>query len=232
VRNGTGKALCATLLAVALTAASAPAASAAGHSSSLTSAHPGGALASDSFTIFTLTGTAKPGRISAYVGPSGRLTVVSPEGITEPDGPAPECTQDSPTQVSCLPGFIDIVAGDLKGGADTFTAAPSLPTGIGADLVGADSPLRGGGGKDRISGGLGNDLLEGGAGADTLLSTGGSDVLRGGVGPDNLMGGGAPDALFGGGGTDRLHGGAARDLCNGGGGVDTGISCDNAKKIP
>jgi Ca2+-binding RTX toxin-like protein len=236
MRYGTGKALWATLLAMAMAMASLPAAAAAaGHTTWLGTGHPGladGATTADSFTIFTVTGTASPGRISVYVGPSGRLTLVSPEGIAEPDGDAPECTQDTPTQVSCLPGFIDVVAGDLKAGADTFIAAPTIPTMIGADLVGPDSPLSGGGGRDRITGGLGNDLLDGGAGPDFLSGGGGSDVLRGGFGRDNLMGGAAPDALFGGSGADKLNGGAARDLCNGGGGPDLGISCDNAKKIP
>lgn len=220
-------------LAVAVTAvAPAGAQAAPGHTTSLGRAGGTSAAAAESTTIFTVTGTALPGRINAFSGPSGRLTLVSPEGIVEPDGPSPQCTQDSATQVSCEPGYVDVIAGDLKAGADIFTAAPSLTTGIGADLIGPDRPLTGGAGRDRINGGSGRDLLEGGAGGDVLIGAGLSDVLRGGAGKDDLRGGGAPDALFGGGGADRLHGGRGRDQCDGGGGRDQGISCTGSKQIP
>lgn len=220
------------LAAAAMAVVPAGAQAAPGHTTSLAPAAGRAAAAAESTTIFTVTGTALPGRINAFTGPSGRLTLVSPEGIVEPDGPSPLCTQDSATQVSCEPGYVDVIAGDLKAGADIFTAAPSLTTAIGADLIETDTPLTGGAGRDRINGGSGRDLLEGGGGPDVLVGAGLSDVLRGGAGKDDLRGGGAPDALFGGGGADRLHGGRGRDQCDGGGGRDRGISCTGSKQIP
>ena len=234
-RPGTGRGVRASLLALlALAAAAAPAQAAPGHTSSLAAAvAPGWASSSaETKTIFNLTGTNFPGRVNAFVGPSGRLTVVSPEGIVEPDGPSPQCTQDSATQVSCEPGYVDVLAGDLRGGADVFTAAPSLSVGIGIDLVGPDRPLSGGAGRDQITGGSGNDLIEGGAGADVLVGAGLTDVLRGGAGSDVLRGGGAPDLLLGGRGPDTLNGGGGRDGCNGGPARDRASSCTVLKGIP
>ncbi|CAN5539862.1 hypothetical protein BH20ACT15_BH20ACT15_01550 [soil metagenome] len=191
-----------------------------------------GAVSSDGPTIFTIQGTAFPGRINVFAGPAGRLTLVSPEGIMAPVTPRGECTQDSTTQVSCLPGYVDAVSGDLRGGADTFTAAPGLPVLIGVSVPGIKSPLRGGGGRDRLAGGALSDDIDGGAGPDTLIGNASSDLLKGGPGRDNLLGGTGTDALFGGGGPDRFDGGPGRDLCSGGGGRDRAVDCFAHKKIP
>lgn len=235
MRTGARQALAATLLAavasIGLSAGPAAAEPRPGSRTAVESPF-GAARAAGPLRIFTITGTSLAARINVFTGPSGRLTVVSPEGITEPDGAAPECTQDGPTQVSCLPGFIGAIAGDLKDGPDTFTAAPTLTVSIGVVLAGADRPLSGGAGRDTLTGGDAGDLIEGGAGPDSLLGNGLSDVLRGGPSRDRIAGGMGTDALYGGGGPDRLDGGPARDLCNGGGGADVGISCLTSKKIP
>jgi Ca2+-binding RTX toxin-like protein len=202
------------------------------HTTALSQGQRPGAQAADSLTIFTIDGTAFPGRINAFIAPTGRLTLLSPEGINAPASPNGECAQDSPTQVSCIPGFVDVLAGDLKGGADTFTTAASLTTLVGATLVGPDSPLAGGSGRDRIIGGASSDLIEGGGGPDSLSGNGSSDLLRGGSGKDELSGGPFADALFGGGGSDDLDGGEGRDLCSGGGGRDRATDCTGVKKIP
>jgi hypothetical protein len=226
-------ALAATLL-LAVVPASAPGApkAAATSTTSIARANPAGAMAAEGLTIFTIDGTAFPGRINAFVSTTARLTLVSPEGITAPSTPGGECVQDSPTQVSCLGGFVDVIAGDLKGGADTFTAATLLPVQIGASLVGADKPLAGGSGRDRLVGGAATDLIEGGGGPDAIVGTGSADLLRGGAGRDQLSGGEAADALFGGGGRDLLNGGPGRDLCSGGGGRDRASDCTGYKKVP
>jgi hypothetical protein len=236
-RPGTGTGRRAILLAAlavsALAAAPVAEASAAPSTSSLARVHPGlSAVTAAPLTIFTISGTDAPQRVNAFAGPSGRLTLVSPEGIVEPDGESPQCTQDSATQVSCEPGYVDVIDGNLRNGADIFTAAPSLAISIGVDLVGPDRRLTGGPGRDQVNGGAGRDLIEGGGGPDVLNAGGRTDVVRGGAGRDELRGGGAPDALFGGGGPDHLDGGGGRDLCNGGGGIDRGTSCTAWKKIP
>ena len=192
----------------------------------------GGAGAAANTTIFVLAGTPNANTIDAFGDSTGRLVITSPEGIVEPDGPAPQCVQDSPTQVSCMPGFIGALAGDLGAGNDTFTAQTSLPTLIGISLVSQERPMSGGLGNDRIAAGLGGDLILGGPGNDALLGFGGGDLINGGTGRDSVSGGGAPDNLLGGPGRDKLHGGSGRDLCNGGGGFDTAKSCNVTRKIP
>lgn len=232
MRFGTGNALRLTLLACALTAL-APAASSAATRGSIDRLAPPGARAAAPLDIFTLAGAPEPNRISASLDPaSGRLVLSSPEGIAAPATPGGECRQDAATQVSCDPGYVDVIAGDLGGGADAFSADPALPVAIGLNLQGADRPLLGGPGRDRLLGGAADDLIIGGGGADVLEGRGGADILRGEGGPDKIKGGAAPDLLSGGGGADRLNGGSGRDRCLGGGGRDIGVGCSERKSIP
>ena len=219
--------------AVALaTATLVPASAFAGKAATTTSlvkAKPGGATAAaESLTVFTIDGTAFPTRISAYLGITGRLTLVSPEGITAPVSANGECVQDSTTQISCLSGLVDAIVGDLKGGADTFTAAPTLTVPLGL----SDRPLRGGSGRDGLTGGAGGDFFEGGGGPDSISGNGATDLLRGGSGKDDLSGGEFADAIYGGGGADVLNGGPGRDLCSGGSGRDRATDCTSVKKVP
>lgn len=230
-------ALLATAITTAIVAGAASAAPAGAErapvSSSLQGARPAGlAGASADTTIFVLRGSTIANTVNVFADATGRLVVTSPEGILEPDGQAPECVQDSPTQVSCVPSYIGAIAGDLSSGNDTFTVQATLPTLIGISLVSEERPLVGGPGNDRIVGGLGGDLITGGAGQDALLGFGGGDLIRGEGGRDSLSGGGSSDHLIGGAGDDKLQGGAARDLCHGGGGVDTAKSCNVTRKVP
>lgn len=230
-------AVCAAALAVcAGLAVSAGAAAPAGPTgSSLRVAAPGGqagAKAVSTTTIFVITGSAAANSLTAWNDGAGRLVISSPQGILEPDGTKPDCIQDTPTQVSCRPGFIGAIAGDLGPGDDVFETQEPLTTPIGISLVSEQRPLSGGSGRDRISGGRGGDLLDGGAGDDEAFGLGGTDLLRGRGGRDTLSGGAAADSLFGGGGADKLSGGAARDRCNGGGGRDSAKSCNVTRKIP
>lgn len=233
--RGTGKALAAALLAIAITAhapGSAVASPSAATSTSLHSAHPRGASPAATVNYFTITGTEFPARINAYTDPTGRLTLVSPEGITAPSSPAGVCTQDSPTQLSCAPGAVNAIRGDLGGGADSFTTDPAMAIAIGVALPGPDSPLLGGGGRDRLFGAAAGDLIEGGPGGDSIDGGGSDDILRGGAGGDRLNGGAGPDALYGGGGGDKINGGAGANLCVGGLGIDVARSCLQSQGIP
>jgi Ca2+-binding RTX toxin-like protein len=143
-----------------------------------------------------------------------------------------ECAQEGPAQMSCEPGFLDVITADLLAGDDVFWAAPGLPVLFGATLDGRERPVSGGPGRDRITVSSGADLVVGGPGRDVLILGGGGDLARGGPGRDRILGGSGQDALFGNAGRDFLHGGPARDLCNGGAGKDAGRSCAVAKKVP
>jgi hypothetical protein len=236
MRFGTGKGFWVTLLAtvavVAAIPAQAPASGSAGTTTSLARLQPDGAASAAVINVFVLDGSSFPTEINAFVSLSGRFTVVSPEGITAPSTSAGVCTQDSPTQVSCNPGSIQAIVGDLEAGDDRFTADPALSVSIGLEVSGPNQPLLGGAGRDRLIGGAANDLIGGGAGEDLISGLAGTDILRGGAAPDRLIGGASPDGLYGGGGKDRLDGGPGRDLCNGGGAVDKGTSCTVLQSIP
>jgi RTX calcium-binding nonapeptide repeat (4 copies) len=211
-----------------------------GVTTSVWTIHGRGATASASITVMTVNDyRGIDNRISVFTGPSGRLTLTAPEGLGDPDGGGTACSldnakpaQSTAQQVSCAPGYIGAIVGDLSRGADTFNADPSLGLMLGAVIDGQRRPLSGGPGRDRLVGGAFGDLLDGGGGPDSIAGGGGPDQLVGGPGADNLSGGAADDALFGGGGPDKLSGGGGRDLCRGAGGIDAAKGCEIARSIP
>lgn len=78
--------------------------------------------------------------------------------------------------------------------------------------------LRGRAGDDMLVGGRGADVAGGGRGEDDISGNRGGDLLRGGKGADTLSGGKGSDALLGGGGADELRGGRGQDKLVGGAG--------------
>ena len=233
MRLGTGKAGSAALCALIAALTAAPPAHGGPTATALTTVTASGARAAANLDVFTLAGAPQPNRISAYLDATGRLVLVSPEGIMAPSSPGNECRQEGASQVSCDPGFVDAIAGDLGAGADSFSADPALTVAIGLNLPGpSDRPLLGADGRDRLVGGAADDLILGGAGADTLSGSGGTDILRGEAGADDLFGGSAPDVLSGGAGPDKLNGGPGRDRCIGGGGRDRAGSCAESAGVP
>jgi hypothetical protein len=202
--------------------------------------HGHGATSSSSMNVMTVNDfRGIDNRISLFTGPTGRMVLTAPEGLGDPDGSGLACTLDNAKpsestaqQVSCAPGYIGAIVGDLGRGGDTFDADPTFPVMVGAQIDGQVRPLIGGPGRDRLVGGGVADLLEGDGGSDSLAGGGGQDRLIGGPGADNLSGGGANDWLLGGGGPDKLGGGGgARDLCKGGGALDAAKSCEVARGI-
>jgi hypothetical protein len=201
--------------------------------------HGHGATSSASMNVMTVNDLRGiDNRISLFTGPTGRMVLTAPEGLGDPDGSGSACALDTAKpsestaqQVSCAPGYIGAIVGDLGRGSDTFDADPAFPVMIGAVIDGQVRPLEGGPGRDRMVGGAAGDLLEGIGGSDSLAGGGGQDRLIGGAGADNLSGGSANDWLLGGGGPDKLSGGGGRDLCKGGGALDAVKSCEVARGI-
>jgi hypothetical protein len=230
------------LAALAAAAAIAPAAASA--SSAVTTAvwtiHGHGATSSSSMNVMTVNDfRGIDNRISLFTGPTGRTVLTAPEGLGDPDGSGSACALDNAKpsestaqEVSCAPGYIGAIVGDLNGGNDTFTADGGLTVYVGAVIDGERRPLSAGPGRDRLVGGAATDLLEGAGGPDSIVGGADRDVLVGGPGADNLGGGAGSDFLLGRGGSDKLNGGSARDLCRGGGGTDSGKSCEVAGGIP
>jgi Ca2+-binding RTX toxin-like protein len=173
----------------------------------------GAAAAAGSPNTLTLQGKPVDGRVVVFSGAAGRLTVISPEGVVAPSGTT-MCTQDSATQISCDPGYIGAITGQLLEGNDTFKLAQNLNVILGVVLDGQPRPLDGGPGRDRIVGAAAPDHLVGGPGQDTLIGNGNGDLLDGGTG------------------RDKLKGGPGKDFCIGGPGIDVGQSCTAGKQIP
>ena len=225
----------ATGLAPAVASAAQP-----GVTAAVWTVHSRSASAASAVNVLTITDQRRiNNRVSAYIGPTGRLVLTAPEGLGDPDLSGSNCGLDnaSPTdtsaqEVSCAPGYIGAITGDLGRGTDTFNADPGLPVYVGAVIDGIRMPLAGGPGRDRLVGGAAPDLLDGGHGVDSIVGGAGVDLLIGGPGNDNLSGGAGSDTLLGLGGNDRLSGGAGRDLCRGGGGFDAAKSCETARGIP
>jgi RTX calcium-binding nonapeptide repeat (4 copies) len=240
MRLGSGKRL--VLLVMLAFSAAGPASAQAqpGLADAVWTVHPRGASIASPVNVLTVNDQRKiDNRITAYTDGTGRLVLTAPEGLGDPDGSGPNCQLDNATsgansaqQVSCAPGYIGIIVGDLGVGMDTFDADPGLPVTIGGVIDGQQRPLWGGPGRDRFIGGAAADLLNGGGSGDSLVGGGGEDLLIGGAGADNLGGGGANDVLAGGAGPDKLNGGAGRDLCRGAGDRDIGKSCELSRSIP
>jgi uncharacterized delta-60 repeat protein len=82
------------------------------------------------------------------------------------------------------------------------------------------SHVRGGLGRDRISGSDKNDTLEGNGGRDFIDGGLGADLIIGNAGNDQLRGQGGADHLYGRAGNDHLQGNGGNDLLDGGDGID------------
>jgi hypothetical protein len=233
--RGTGKTLGALVLLTICALVAAPGASARpGLTDWVRTVHGTGASAASSLNVLTLNDQRHiDNRITAFTEPTGRLVLTAPEGLGDPDGSGANCRLDNAkagdqtaTQVSCAPGYIGAIVGDLSAGNDTFEADSFLTVMIGAVIDGQRRPLSGGAGRDRLAGGAGPDLLDGGGGPDSLGGGGADDVLTGGPGPDTLAGGLGNDQLFGGAGPDKLTGGAGKDTCRGQAGADSTKGCE------
>jgi Ca2+-binding RTX toxin-like protein len=104
-----------------------------------------------------------------------------------------------------------------RGDEDTFVSITNaLGTRFHSDLLigdEQDNRLNGGGGpRDELIGGEGDDLLRAGDQVFRVLSPRNDDRLFGGAGDDQLDGNGGGDLLVGGPGRDRLRGQAGNDL--------------------
>ena len=99
----------------------------------------------------------------------------------------------------------------------------SIDTGDGDDrIVGtfARDVIRGGPGKDTISGEDGNDDLYGEDGDDVVSGGGGDDFLDGGEGADTIYGQGGTNTIHGRAGNDQIIGGDNRDIIYGEADID------------
>ena len=173
---------------------------------------------SESLTI-TVEGLPEGATLSAgTVNPDGSVTLTPAqlEGLTV-------------TPPADFNGSFDLeVQATASDSADTATAQSTLQVTVNPveeSVVLTGTPgrdrLTGGGGDDQISGLANNDQLRGGGGDDRIDGGDGNDRLFGEAGADDLDGGTGDDQLSGGDGAGTLTGGAGRDVLDGGAGDDT-----------
>jgi len=147
------------------------------------------------------------------------------------DGDAPESEDGTKTFKLNADGTVTVTETKVDGtveikvfsdpdGDSFFTRVQTR--GAGADDLIADD--KGG----RLRGGLGRDSITGGKGDDDLAGDDGNDTLDGGRGDDRLVGGAGDDSLDGGDGNDRLADGDGLDRLLGGKGNDIFMLATNA----
>src|SRR5262245_4616227 len=130
MKLGRGNGLVLLVLLAFAAALSASAQAQPGVTDAVRTVHPHGAQASSPVNVLTINDQRKiDNRISAYTDGSGRLVLSAPEGLGDPDGSGSNCQLDNPIgqaasaqQVSCAPGYIAVIVGDLGMGNDTFDA--------------------------------------------------------------------------------------------------------------
>lgn len=160
------------------------------------------AQAETTYTI-VLAGGATESMIRIWLTPDGRSYVIDSVAPLEVGGNICENTPGMPTELVCkaplVAGF-EVNAGE---GNDTVVVANAVEVPV---------TMRGGPGKDTLTGGGGPDKLIGGDGNDKLAGRGGDDLVFGGEGNDELFGGGGDDVLRGGVGHDTLTGGTGENV--------------------
>jgi hypothetical protein len=160
------------------------------------------AHAETTYTI-VLAGGATESMIRIWLTPDGRSYVIDSVAPLEVGGTVCENTPGMPTELVCkaplVAGF-EVNAGE---GDDIVSVASAVEVPV---------TMRGGSGRDTLTGGGGPDKLIGGDHNDKLAGRGGDDLLFGGEGNDELFGGGGDDVLRGGTGHDTLTGGTGENV--------------------
>jgi RTX calcium-binding nonapeptide repeat (4 copies) len=160
------------------------------------------AHAETTYTV-VLAGGATESMIRIWLTPDGRSYVIDSIAPLEVGGTICENTPGMPNELVCkaplVAGF-EVNAGE---GDDAVFVASAVEVPV---------TMRGGSGRDTLSGGGGPDKLIGGEGNDKLAGRGGDDLVFGGEGNDELFGGGGDDILRGGTGHDTVTGGTGENV--------------------
>jgi hypothetical protein len=141
------------------------------------------APAQASQVLLAYTGTTANDGVRIYRGRStGLILVTHPPSVLLPGTP---CLAVSRHKFRCAPRSIAAILGNTGPGNDRLKVGKKVNRPIG---------MGGWWGRDRLSGGGGNDLLLGQNGKDRLKGRGGRDILCGGAGRDRTSGGRGNDA--------------------------------------
>lgn len=150
-----------------------------------------------------ISGGQESNSIHVSLSPDGRDYAIVSSAPLEAGGNLCDHPEERPTELLCEAGAIAGFEVNVGGGADFVIFTSDIPVPV---------TIRGGPGRDRLTGGSVSDKIVGGAD---------NDVLTGRRGDDWMLGGPGRDGLFGGSGDDQLRGGPEKDTLVGGPGQDT-----------
>jgi Ca2+-binding RTX toxin-like protein len=149
-----------------------------------------------------LAGTPADDVFRIDLSPDGREYRISSDATLEAGGDVCRHPEERMNELACDAPSIAGFEVNLLGGDDTAVLGSDIPI---------PATLRGGPGRDRLTGGSVADKIIGGPGSDALSGRRGDDLLIGGPGDDHLVGGQGNDRLQGGPGTDLLVGGPGQN---------------------
>jgi Ca2+-binding RTX toxin-like protein len=149
-----------------------------------------------------LAGTGANDVFRIALSPDGREYRISSKAMLEAGGDVCWHPEERMNELACDAPSIAGFEVNVLGGDDTVVLESDIPI---------PATLRGGPGRDRLSGGNVADKIIGGPGDDVLSGRRGDDLLLGGPGDDRLVGGQGNDQLRGGPGTDLLIGGPGQN---------------------
>jgi hypothetical protein len=149
-----------------------------------------------------LSGTQADDVFRIGLSPDGREYRITSEAMLEAGGDVCWHPEERMTELACDAPAIAGFEVNGASGDDTVVLGSDIPI---------PATLRGGPGRDRLTGGAVADKIVGGPGGDALSGRRGDDLLLGGPGSDHLAGGQGNDQLRGGPGTDLLVGGPGQN---------------------
>ena len=155
-----------------------------------------------SYTVVLAGGTTES-MIRIWLTPDGHSYVIDSVVPLEVGGTICENAPGNLNELLCKAPMVAGFEVNAGNGDDSITVAGAVTVPV---------TMRGGPGRDTLTGGGGPDKLIGGDGKDRLSGRGGDDLIFGAPGNDELLGGGGDDVLRGGPGEDKLIGGSGENV--------------------
>jgi Ca2+-binding RTX toxin-like protein len=150
-----------------------------------------------------IAGNNENNAFSIVLSPDGREYRIASTLELETGGDICSHPEEIPVELACKATAIAGFEVNAGGGSDTVIFSGDIPIPV---------TVRGGPGRDRLTGGGVSDKIVGGPDDDLLVGRRGDDWIFGGPGQDRLEGDQGNDQLRGGSGQDRLIGGPGQNF--------------------
>jgi Ca2+-binding RTX toxin-like protein len=151
-----------------------------------------------------LAGGSASNVITIWLTPDGRTYVIDSIVALEVGGDICANAPGNPNELLCQAPLVGAFEMNADAGDDRVSVAKEVAIPITIRGGPGRDVLTGGSGDDKLIGGTGNDRLTGGRGDDLLAGGPGTDALYGGRGDDILLNGPGGGVRRGGGGNDKL----------------------------